>query len=48
MLLPIRNASLFRWALSEGLRVLKPMTLMSMGKYNKPRLAGTWFPSVAY
>ncbi len=29
-LLPTRNADLFRWCLSEGLRVVKPMTLMAM------------------
>jgi predicted N-acetyltransferase YhbS len=46
MLLPIRSASLFRWALGEGLRVLKPMTLMAMGQYNEPR--GSWFPAVGY
>jgi len=46
MLLPIRCAELFRWALSEGLRVMKPMTLMAMGQYNEPR--GSFFPSVLY
>jgi GNAT superfamily N-acetyltransferase len=45
-LLPMRNASFFRWCLSEGLRVMKPMTLMSMGKYQDPK--GCWFPSVSY
>jgi ribosomal protein S18 acetylase RimI-like enzyme len=45
-LLPIRNAELFRWALSEGLRVMKPMTLMAIGQYQEPR--GSFFPSVAY
>jgi predicted N-acetyltransferase YhbS len=45
-LLPIRNASFFRWILSEGLRVNKPMTLMSMGKYQDPK--GWYFPSVDY
>jgi hypothetical protein len=46
MLLPIRRAGVFRWALSEGLRVMKPMTLMAMGQYNEPH--GSFFPSVLY
>jgi predicted N-acetyltransferase YhbS len=36
-LLPTRQAELFRWCLSSGLRVVKPMTLMSMGMYQEPR-----------
>lgn len=46
LLLPIREASLFRWLLAEGLRVVKPMTLMAMGEYHEPR--ASWFPSVLY
>jgi GNAT superfamily N-acetyltransferase len=45
-LLPIRNAELFRWCLDQGLRVIQPMTLMSMGLYNEPR--GAFLPSVLY
>jgi predicted N-acetyltransferase YhbS len=45
-LLPVRQASLFRWCLDEGLRVVKPMTLMAMGRYQEPR--GCFFPSVFY
>jgi GNAT superfamily N-acetyltransferase len=45
-LLPIRQANLFKWCLSEGLRVIKPMTLMSMGYYQPPQ--GCYFPSVLY
>ncbi len=45
-LLPMRNASFFRWALGEGFRVVKMMNLMSYGEYQEPR--GTYFPSVAY
>jgi hypothetical protein len=26
---PVRQASLFRWCLSEGMRVVKPMALMT-------------------
>lgn len=46
VLLPIRVTSLFRWCLDRGLRVVKPMTLMTVGEYHEPR--GSWFPSVAY
>jgi GNAT superfamily N-acetyltransferase len=46
LLLPVRQASLFRWALGEGLRVVNPMTLMTMGEYREPQ--GAWFPSVLY
>lgn len=45
-LLPTRNAELFRWCLNQGLRVVHPMTLMSMGLYNEP--AGAFLPSVIY
>ncbi len=46
LLLPTRQASLFRWCLAEGLRIVKPMTLMAMGEYQEPR--GSYFPSVVY
>lgn len=46
LLLPIRQAGLFRWAIAAGMRVVKPMTLMAIGKYQDPR--GAFFPSVAY
>lgn len=45
-LLAIRDAALFRWALRAGLRVVKPLTLMTVGPYREP--AGRWFPSVLY
>ena len=45
-LLPTRNADLFRWCLEKKLRVVQPMTLMSMGLYNEP--AGTFLPSILY
>jgi predicted N-acetyltransferase YhbS len=45
-LLPMRQASFFRWCLSEGLRAVMPMTLMAMGKYQKPE--GCYLPSVTY
>jgi hypothetical protein len=46
ILVPTRNAALFRWCLAHGLRVVEPMTLMTMGLYNEP--AGAWLPSILY
>jgi GNAT superfamily N-acetyltransferase len=46
ILVPSRNSALFRWCLANGLRVVEPMTLMSMGLYNEP--AGAWLPSVTF
>jgi GNAT superfamily N-acetyltransferase len=46
MLVPIRQAAFFRWCLAEGMRVVKPMTLMAIGAYQDP--AGAYFPSVTY
>jgi hypothetical protein len=43
---PTRNAALFRWCLDNGLRVVEPMTLMSIGLYNEP--AGAWLPSILF
>ena len=43
-LLPTRQAELLRWSLDAGLRVLKPMTYMSIGQYRRP--GGAWIPSV--
>ena len=45
-LLPTRNAELFRWCLEKKLRVVQPLTLMSMGLYNEP--AGSFLPSILY
>lgn len=45
-LLPTRQANLFRWCLSNGMRVIKPMTLMAMGQYREPR--GCYLTSVGY
>jgi hypothetical protein len=45
-LLPTRNGELFRWYLAHGLRVLQPLTLMSLGLYNEPR--GVFLPSIIY
>jgi GNAT superfamily N-acetyltransferase len=46
ILIPTRNTALFSWCLSNGLRVIQPMTLMTMGLYNEP--AGAWYPSVLF
>jgi GNAT superfamily N-acetyltransferase len=45
-LLPTRNGALFRWCLGHGLRVVQPMTLMSLGLYTEP--TGAFLPSVLY
>lgn len=45
-LLPIRQASLFRWCLERGLKVVQPMTLMSIGPYNDPQ--GSFLPSILF
>jgi predicted N-acetyltransferase YhbS len=45
-LLPTRDGELFRWCLSNRLRITQPMTLMSRGLYNEP--AGAFLPSILY
>ena len=46
ILVPSRNSSLLRWCLSNGLKVVQPMTLMTIGLYNEP--SGSWLPSILY
>ena len=46
ILVPTRNTELFRWCLNKGLRVVEPMTLMTVGLYNEP--AGAYLPSILY
>jgi hypothetical protein len=46
ILVPTRNSDLFRWCLTNGLRVVQPMTLMSRGLYNQP--AGAFLPSISF
>jgi predicted N-acetyltransferase YhbS len=46
ILLPSRNSELFRWCLAHGLKVVEPMTLMSLGLYNEPK--GAFLPSILY
>ena len=43
---PTRNAELLRWCLHHGLRIVQPMTLMTIGPYNEPK--GTFLPSILY
>lgn len=46
IIVPTRNSELFRWCLESGLRVVHPMTLMTIGLYNEP--VGAYLPSVLY
>jgi predicted N-acetyltransferase YhbS len=46
VLIPVRRAELFRWCLAQGLRAVRPMTLMSVGEYREPQ--GAYVPSVLY
>jgi predicted N-acetyltransferase YhbS len=46
IIVPTKNADLFRWCLANELRVVQPMTLMTIGLYNEPR--GAYLPSVLY
>jgi hypothetical protein len=46
ILVPSRNSALLRWCLANGLRVVQPMTLMSIGRYSEP--AGAWLPSILF
>jgi GNAT superfamily N-acetyltransferase len=46
ILVPSRNTTVLRWCLSNGLHIVQPMTLMSMGLYNEP--GGAWMPSVTF
>jgi hypothetical protein len=46
IIVPTRNSELFRWCLESGLRVVHPMTLMTIGLYSEP--VGAYLPSVLY
>jgi len=45
-LLPTRQTGLFRWCLGQGMKAVKPMTLMTIGQYRAPD--GPYMPSVFY
>ena len=46
ILIPTRNAELFRWCLDNKLRLVHQLTLMTIGMYNEP--AGYYMPSILY
>jgi hypothetical protein len=46
ILLPSRNTTVLRWCLGNGLRIVQPMTLMTVGLYNEPN--GASMPSVLF
>jgi GNAT superfamily N-acetyltransferase len=46
ILVPTRNSDLLRWCLENRLRVMHPMTLMTVGLYNEP--VGAYLPSILY
>ena len=46
IIVPTRNSELFRWCLNNGLRIVNPMTLMTVGLYNEP--VGAYLPSILY
>jgi len=45
-LMPTRNTELLRWCLARGLRIVQPMTLMSVGWYQEP--GAPYLPSVGF
>ena len=45
-ILPTGNGEVLRWCLSHGLRVVQPLTLMTIGEYQEP--AGPYMPSILY
>lgn len=45
-LVPTRNSELFKWCLNQGLKIVQPLTLMSIGLYNEPK--GSFLPSILY
>lgn len=45
-ILPTANGDVLRWCLSHGLRVVQPLTLMTVGEYQEP--TGPYMPSILY
>jgi GNAT superfamily N-acetyltransferase len=45
-ILPTTNGDVLRWCLSNGLRLVQPLTLMTIGEYQAP--AGPYMPSILY
>src|ERR1051326_8118046 len=46
LIIPTRNTGRLRWCLDNGLRIVEPLNLMTMGLYNEP--AGAWLPSILF
>ena len=46
ILIPTRNAELFRWCLDNKLRLVHQLSLMTVGMYNEP--AGSYMPSILF
>jgi GNAT superfamily N-acetyltransferase len=46
IIVPTRNAELFYWCLESGMRVVQPLTLMTIGLYNEP--TGAYLPSITH
>lgn len=46
VIVPTRNAELFRWCLESGMQIVQPMTLMTIGLYNQP--SGAYLTSISY
>ena len=46
ILIPTRNAELFRWCLDNKLRLVHQLTLMTVGMYNEP--SGSYMPSILF
>ena len=45
-LLPTRNTEVLRWCIEHGLRIVQPMSLMTIGLYNEP--TGAFLPSILF
>jgi hypothetical protein len=45
-LVPTRDTELLRWCVEHGLRIVQPMTLMTIGPYKQPE--GAFLASILY
>ena len=45
-LLPTRNTEVLRWCIEHGLKIVQPLSLMTIGLYNEP--TGAFLPSILY
>ncbi len=46
ILIPTRNAELFRWCIANKLKLIHQLNLMTIGMYNEP--SGCYMPSILY